>query len=291
MQYAVKAVIFDIIEDCTGLKKQLCEEGIITIVPFFGLHIEETLRGIVKGTSLKLEECLMLTNDEQHAKIAKQLGIAVAGCVEGHFGVPQGVTLLEEPKEVSVTYLNQVYCHEKGIPAVIAETKRCRIKEMTENDIDALYKILTQEEVAKFLPAKSGNKKEELEKLSAYIENVYSFFGYGYWGVFDKYTGRLIGRAGFKEGSYPLEIGYLLDSACWGKGLASELVTELLEYAKRELLEENGCIIAKVDTENKASQRVLEKCGFRGCDVSENIKGYVIGPGNPESLFVKQTEE
>ena len=261
LNYEMKAVIFDIQAECRELKQRLGEAGIITIVPFFGLQVTETLQEISRGTSLSLGDCLMLTNNEQHAKMAGELGIVVAGCAEGNFEVPQSVTLLEEPGEVSVEYLNQVYCHEKGLPAVILETERCILREMTLEDVEQLYEILMEKEVARYLDAKTGNCEEELEKLRSYVTHVYSFFGYGYWGVFSKKTGKLIGRAGFKEGSFPPEAGYVIEQSLWGHGLATEILKALLVYAVEELASEE--ILAKADAENKASLRVLEKCGFQ----------------------------
>lgn len=259
-RYRVKAVIFDIQAECRELKKQLYDANIAVVVPFFGIKPEQTLKEMFSEHPERLKECLFLTNNEQHAKIASGLGIAVAGCMEGHFEVPKAVTLLESPEEISLNYLNLIYCHEKKLPAVIAETKRFYIAEMTAEDTDALYEILTDKETAKYLPAKVGTKEEETEKLVSYVSFVYSFFEYGYWGVFDKQTGELVGRAGFKEGSYPLEAGYVIKRACWGKGIATEVLQELVHYAKEEL----GCneIVANVDERNTASLRVAEKCGI-----------------------------
>lgn len=258
-RYQVKAVVFDIQAECRELKKELSDVGIAVIVPFFGLHAEQALKNMLEGTGLSLSQCLMITNHQQHAQIAVSLGMAVAGCMEGHFEVPKAVTLLESPAEVSITYLNQVYCHEKKLPATVAETKRCYIREMTGEDMDALYEILTDEETAKYLPAKAGSREEELEKLISYVSCVYSFFGYGYWGVFLKETGELIGRAGFKEGVYPLEAGYVIKRSHWGNGLATEVLAELVRYAEEEL----GCmqVYANIDERNTASLRVAEKCG------------------------------
>ena len=258
-RYQVKAVVFDIQAECRDLKKELSEAGIAVIVPFFGVRAAQVLQAMLEGTGIVHSQCLILTNNRQHAEVAAGLGMAVAGCMEGHFEVPKSVTLLEAPEEVSVDYLNQVYCHEKGIPATIAETKRCFLCEMTAADTDALYEILTEEETAKYLPAKAGSREEELEKLVSYTSYVYAFFGYGYWGVYLKETGELIGRAGFKEGEYPLEAGYVIKRSEWGKGYATEVLAELVRYAQEEL----DCIqiVANIDERNAASLRVAEKCG------------------------------
>lgn len=258
-KYQLKAVVFDVMEECKELKKELSEAGILVIVPFFGLQMENTLLEMLKETGLTFEDCLMITNNDQHASAAARLGLMAVGCVEGHFEVPKVDTLLEAPEEVSVCYLNQVYCHGKGLPAVITETERCIIRELEEEDMDALYDILTDREVAKYLPVKEGDREEEMEKLISYVSCVYSFFGYGYWGVFSKENGELIGRAGFKEGSYPLEAGYVIKRSEWGKGLATEVLTSLIQYAEQEL----DCkdVFVRIDTENKASARVAQKCG------------------------------
>lgn len=259
-RYQVKAVIFDILEECRSLKEELVNAGIVVFVPFFGLRIEQTLKEMLADAEFVPEDCLLITNNEQHAKIATAMHMAVAGCMEGHFEVPKAVTLLEAPAEVSVNYLNLIYCHEKKIPTTVVETERCFIRELTAEDMDALYEILTDEETAKYLPAKAGSREEELEKLISYVSCVYTFFSYGYWGVFSKTTGELIGRAGFKEGEFPLEIGYVIKRSHWCQGYATEVVKELIRYAEEEL--DCSEIYANIDERNKASLRVAEKCGI-----------------------------
>lgn len=258
-RYQVKAVVFDIQAECRELKKELSDAGIAVIVPFFGLQAEHALQQMLSGTELLPEQCLMITNHQQHAKLAEKLGMAVAGCMEGHFEVPRAVTLLESPAEVSAGYLNMVYCHAKKIPATIAETKRCYIREMVAEDMDALYEILTDKETAVYLAAKPGTKEEELEKLVSYVSHVYSFYEYGYWGVFSKEDGALIGRAGFKEGNYPPEAGYVIKRSHWGSGFATEVLQELVRYAEAELGSTE--VYATIDERNAASLRVAEKCG------------------------------
>ena len=62
----------------------------------------------------------------------------------------------------------------------------------------------------------------EKEKQKAYIQNVYSFYGFGLWGVFGKTSKKLIGRCGLEnetsDGATAIELSYLLDSQPWGYG-------------------------------------------------------------------------
>ena len=56
-------------------------------------------------------------------------------------------------------------------------------------------------------------------------------------------------------------LGYLLGEAAWGQGYASEAVAGLLDA-----LSQRGpaCVLAGAVASNRASIRVLEKCGFTG---------------------------
>lgn len=53
------------------------------------------------------------------------------------------------------------------------------------------------------------------------------------------------------------EIGYWIDRALWGRGIASEALSAFLR------LEQRRPLVAGVAPHNVASMRVLQKCGFR----------------------------
>ena len=259
--YRMRAVLFDTISGCRDLKNRLQNEGILSLQMVFGLHEEASLLEAVQRLDISGEECLLITNSKRHAEVAKRCSVVCVGCIEGMYELPQAAALLETPDEVSVSYLNMIYCHERGIPAAIMETKRCVIRELTKKEAPALYAICSKPQVNRYLTEPVGTPEEEEEKLTAYIRTVYPFFGYGFWGVYEKKNGKLIGKAGFKEGSMPLEVGYLFDDSVWGKGIATEVLTALVHYAEEEL--DIVELVARVHRENKASLRVAEKCGVR----------------------------
>ena len=70
-------------------------------------------------------------------------------------------------------------------------------------------------------------------------------------------TGRLVG-AGAVEGR---TLSYFVDPGHWGRGIATALAMQLCHRARREL--DLASILAWVERENRASERVLHKCGFR----------------------------
>lgn len=88
--------------------------------------------------------------------------------------------------------------------------------------------------------------------------------GFAPWVLAGRDTGEVIGWGGlgvdpFDPGWGP-EISYFLAPAAWGRGLATELVAAALSLAFDELALPAVSAFAMAD--NRASLRVLEKCGF-----------------------------
>ena len=92
--------------------------------------------------------------------------------------------------------------------------------------------------------------------------------GYGFWAIEEKSSGTMIGEAGFidlKRDYHPRvngvpEIGWVLAPSAQGKGYATEAARACLDWGREHL----GPIrvIAAVNADNHASQRVAVKCGF-----------------------------
>lgn len=61
-----------------------------------------------------------------------------------------------------------------------------------------------------------------------------------------------------------LRIGYLIEESMWGQGLATELVSGLIEWARAQ--PRIRTLTGGVDPTNRASVRILEKCGFKLID-------------------------
>jgi RimJ/RimL family protein N-acetyltransferase len=84
------------------------------------------------------------------------------------------------------------------------------------------------------------------------------------WGLFtivEKSSALSIGGIGFKSSpneSGEVEIGYGVCLSFQGRGVATESVAAVCDFARRGA----RFVIAETDRENVPSQRVLEKCGF-----------------------------
>jgi len=102
-----------------------------------------------------------------------------------------------------------------------------------------------------------------MESAKYFYENVYKKNEYGIFAI--QYEGKYVGNVGIHIGEdvyrKTAEIGYFLSEEHWNKGIMSKVVKMITEYAfnKFDIIK----IYAGVFEFNKASQRVLEKCGYK----------------------------
>lgn len=87
------------------------------------------------------------------------------------------------------------------------------------------------------------------------------------WGLFtivEQSSGQSIGGIGFKTAPNErgeVEIGYGVCHSYQGRGVATEAVLALCDFARRGA----RVVLADTDRDNVSSQRVLEKSGFQSC--------------------------
>lgn len=208
---------------------------------------------------------LAVTDDAGAARELKNLGLAVTGYqAEGepltHFSVNYVVS---ELAMVEDDYFNLIYMRAHNIPLLIACTERTIIREMTVDDLPAMYELYSDEAVAKWVEPLYEYEKE-LEFTKAYIENVYSFYGYGLWLVFDRKTGELIGRAGISvreiDGEKRCELGYIIRGDRQRQGIGFEVCTAVIEYAADCLMIDELWLC--IEKDNIASAGLGKKLGF-----------------------------
>ncbi|MCI8668887.1 MAG: GNAT family N-acetyltransferase [Lachnospiraceae bacterium] len=144
------------------------------------------------------------------------------------------------------------------------DTERLYAREITTEDLDALYEIYSYPEITRYMENLYEDREKEEEFTRNYIKCMYQFYGYGIWVVCLKENDRIIGRAGISnrtiDGELSLEIGYLIDVRYQNQGYASEIVDEILRFAKERLyIDEIRCAVTH---ENWVSVHLAEKFGF-----------------------------
>lgn len=116
---------------------------------------------------------------------------------------------------------------------MVLETKRLILREMTQEDLPTLCKILQDDDV---MYAYDGafNNEEVQSWLDRQIRR-YKEYGFGLWAVVLKETGIMVGQCGLTMQDYNnkqiLEVGYLFLKDYWHQGYASEAAIACKEYA------------------------------------------------------------
>ena len=81
------------------------------------------------------------------------------------------------------------------------------------------------------------------------------------WAIAAREDGQVLGMVEVPMEGHRAEVGYLLARAAWGRGLVTEAVRAVVEWALAE--RDIYRVWAVCDIENQASARVLEKVGMQ----------------------------
>ena len=134
----------------------------------------------------------------------------------------------------------------------LIKTKRMYIQPMSDQDIEDMIEKSDSDEL----------RTTYGEMLSGCKNDPENRIWYAPWSMRLKDDDTYIGDLGFKGPSYEntVEIGYGILPEYEGKGYTTEAVQAMTQWAFS-----NAKVVfveAETEPENKASQRVLEKCGF-----------------------------
>lgn len=119
----------------------------------------------------------------------------------------------------------------------------------------------------RFMPggvARCATAEADAARLVDDFARQWNTLGYGPWAAEDRASGALLGHLGLRllpEIGGETEVLYLLDSAAWGRGLATEGAAAARDIAFGVL--GLGRLVGYVMPGNAASCRVLEKIGMR----------------------------
>lgn len=115
----------------------------------------------------------------------------------------------------------------------VIETERLFLREMTMDDFDALYKVLSDKDIMQHYPYAFDESR-----VKNWIErniNRYKNDGFGLWAVCLKETGEMIGDCGLTlqniDGQMLPEIGYHIRKDCQGRGYAKEAAAATRDWA------------------------------------------------------------
>lgn len=217
-------------------------------------------------TGKRSRELIFLSSDQFLLDLARDVDVPAIA-----YQKPEADTFLhadmvvEGFEEVDMIFLQRVYERHFNIPWTILETERCIVRELKISDLDALFSMYAEPGMTDYMEG-LYEYEEELEYQKAYIENMYRFYGYGMWLVFEKKTGTLIGRAGVEhreELNGEMELGYAIRTSFQHQGYAYEVCQAIVQYAGEEL--QAHLLHCLIEKGNVISEKLAVKLGFSYC--------------------------
>lgn len=186
------------------------------------------------------------------------------------------VYLTEHIEDIDLEYLERVVRRKLGLPWMIAETNRLRLREFCMEDI---ARVVVEES-----DREADRVFDTPKLLEEYIRNQYGFYQYGIWAVVEKSENRLVGKAGISnvDASLPayqgmwteekpsFELGYHIFGPYRRQGYGGEACRAIQEYVKNRM---DAALYVQIDRSNAASLKLAEDCGFhliqQRCNESE----------------------
>lgn len=169
---------------------------------------------------------------------------------------------VEELEQVSrVIYLRKYY-------EIKIETDRLILRKISINDANFSFKNwMSDRKVTKFLRWKSHDNIDESKRIIKEWIKSYDNPYFFQWVIELKEINEPIGNISvvdYKEMTRTCHIGYAIGSKFWNKGYTSEAFLKVIEYLFSIGINR---IESQHDPLNKASGRVMEKCGlkYEGC--------------------------
>jgi len=146
---------------------------------------------------------------------------------------------------------------------VILVTERLILRYQQRSDVPALVDLWADPDVTRYL----GGPRDREWLESVFEETAEEPYAEecDLWPVVERATGRVVGHCGLLEkeveGTPEIELTYVFARFAWGRGYATEMGRALKDYAFEELRLQR--LIALIEPENVASERVARKIGMR----------------------------
>lgn len=146
---------------------------------------------------------------------------------------------------------------------MILETKRLRLRELTLNDAEFIYKLVNDPSWLEHIGDKQvRNLNDAKNYITSGPQAMYQKHGFGLYLTELKENNTPIGLCGLikRDTLNDVDIGYAFMPEFWGQGYAYEAISTTLEYGKDKF--KLNRIVAIVSPQNHPSIKLLEKIGM-----------------------------
>lgn len=146
------------------------------------------------------------------------------------------------------------------------ESERLLFRGHTADDFAASAAMWADLEVVRYISGRAATPEESWSRLLRYAGH-WQVLGFGYWVMECKRTGVFVGEIGFADFKRDMtpsldgrpEAGWALVSSAHGRGLATEALRRVTEWADTFLEGPTVCILSP---RHHVSKRVAEKAGY-----------------------------
>lgn len=165
----------------------------------------------------------------------------------------------------------------------VLETRRLVLRRMQKRDSHDMYEYASRRDVTEYLLWDPHESEYYTYRYLSYIQSRYRAGDFYDWAVVVRENQKMIGTCGFTRfntEANSAEVGYVLNPAYWGFGIAPEAVLNVMRFGFVNL--HLNRIEARYMVGNDRSRRVMEKVGmtFEGvARESMHVKGKYVSVG------------
>ena len=146
----------------------------------------------------------------------------------------------------------------------ILTTARLRLEPFDDHHFDGLQAMNRLPEVMRFISGQPESPEQTRAGI-ALVKERWAAYGFSWWSFIEIDSGALVGAGCIqhlgRDPANPLEIGWRLVPARWGRGLASEAARAMAGWAFEALGAPQLCAVCL--PENADSARVMHRLGMR----------------------------
>lgn len=160
---------------------------------------------------------------------------------------------------MKINFISKLFSH---MPTL--ETDRLIFRALKRTDLYDIHEYSSNPKTTQYLLWEPHPSLEYTREFIEIVLSKYKSGEYNDWAIVHKKDDKMIGTCGFTridEENSVVEIGYVLNPQYWGRGIATEAVEKIIEFAFEEL--QANRIEAKFIFGNEASLAVMKKVGMK----------------------------
>lgn len=143
-------------------------------------------------------------------------------------------------------------------------TNRIRLRKINQNDLEQLFSFLSNDNVTRYMIIDKIQDIKVVEKMINFMIDGYKNNRPTPWAISLKENDEMIGICGFSKcdsQNRKAEVGYILSDKHWRKGIATEALKVVVDYAFNYM--NLNKIEARCISKNVASENVMLKANMK----------------------------